>query len=287
MKSQKKQLTPTKRHGVYLINFLGILAALMIAFGGLFLVQGGLAREQEKLLAAGGMVELPPPMTAIEITEAGDTIVNTLLTGEELLQIAASLAEPVDIRLHEPHQGQLSMSQAVECARTWLEDFLMPLLGITGSSSPQYRTACYLWTPETGESDQESRPWLSYWSVSLNNQEIEISFLLNAVTGQVLDVSAGFASPVEYQSQKDLVALINAYTASFGMDSDGTIISGLVTESGAKKLPWYQRIGDSGLYTVLMAGSTAVMSEDSDSHTLVSQEIFNIHLYLSLDSGEK
>lgn len=287
MKLQKIQQTSTKRSGGYFVNFLGILAALAIAFGGLFLVQGGLAREEEKLMAAGGMLELPPPITEMEVTDTGDTIINTLLTEEELLRVAASLTEPVDVRLHEPLQGQLSMSQAVECAQTWLEDFMMPLLGISGPSIAQYRTNCYLWTPETGKSDQEAQPWLSYWSVSLSNQEIEASFLLNAVSGQVLDVLVGCTAPVEHQDQEDLIALFDAYTSSFGEYGNHTIIFNGESDFGAKKLPWYQPIGDNGLYTVMMASSTISMSRGADSNTLVSQELFSIHLYLSLDSKEE
>lgn len=286
MKLQKSKPSLSGKLWGYFINALGILATLAIALGGLFLVQNGLAREQEKLLSAGGAVELPPPIAEIEVMDAADAVTYSPLTEEELLQVAADLAGPVDIRLHEPLQGQLSMVQAVECAQTWLEDFLMVYLGVSGLSSEEYRTSCYLWTPETGESDQETRPWLSYWSVSLTNQEIEASFLLNAMSGQILEASVGCTALVEHQSHKDLIALLDAYSASFGVDGDDTIIFSGESGTEFKKLPWYQSVGDNGLYTGMMAASTVSESAD-DSGILISQELFTIRLYLGLDPETK
>lgn len=280
MKTQKRNLSG--KSGRYFINLLGILAALAVAFGGLFLVQSGLAREQERLLEAGGIVELPPPTAEIEIADAEEIMVGRLLTEEELIQITTALSEPVDIRLHEPLQGQLTMVQAVEYAQNWLEDFLIINLGITGLSSGEYRTTCYLWTPEAGQEEQETRPWLSCWSVSLINQEIEAFFLLNAVSGQILDASVGCTAPVEHQSFQDLLALFNAYTSSFGLESANGISGSQVIDNGGIKLPWFQNIGDKGLYTMIQASSVDSVFESSDSGTIVSREIFSIRLSLGL-----
>lgn len=271
---------PAKKTGKILVNLSGILSALAIAFGGLFLVQLKLNQEQEKLLTDSGLIELPQT-EIIEVTEAGDLSLSVLLTEEQLEELRNILEVPGETALHEPLSGQLSMAQAIECGRTWLKDFFLPRLGTNENSLSDYKASCYLWAPESPDSEPENRPWLSCWTISLSNQHIEAVLILNAVTGQILEASVSCFSPIEYQEQNALMTLLEDFASSFGMDNDSRPVYSAETESGAKKLPWYQRLGTRGTFASIQASSIIVCSTDTDTDLPLYTEQFNIHLYLS------
>lgn len=276
----KNQNSPAKNAGKVLINLSGILAALTITFGGLFLVQFKLNQEQERLLTDSGLIELPQT-EFIEVIEAGDLSLSVLLTEEQLEELRNILEEPGETAPHEPLSGQLSMAQAIECGQTWLKDFFLPRLGISDNSLLDYKAVCYLWAPESPDSEPENRPWLSCWTISLSNQHMEAVLILNAVTGQILDATVSCFSPIEYQEQNALMTLLKGFASSFGMDNDSRPVYSAETESGAKKLPWYQHLGTRGTFAAIQASSIIVCSTDTDTDLPLYTEQFNIHLYLS------
>lgn len=262
----------------FFINLLGILCALAIAFSGMFLVQGRLIGEQDRLLSGGGLVELPQIETAGAV-EVGDAFGLNQLAEEELLQLVYSVEQKGEIRPHEPLQGQLTMIQAMDCGVVWLEEFFLPHFGLYDLLSGEYRTSCYLWAPETAGQDIEAAPWLSCWTVSVSNRNIDATLTLSAVSGQVLDASVSCSAPVSYQDGDSLMTLLGDYAFSFDLEEDYTLIYGGETDSGAKKLPWYQSIGTEGLYAAIQADNIVVSVADSDTYPLY-QEFFNVHLYL-------
>lgn len=279
MKLRKPKHSQPKNSGRLLINLLGILTAFGIAFGGLFLVQSGLDREQERLLAGSGLMELPRTGT-FEAAEAGDVSLGRLLTEEELEQVRGVLETPGETVPHEPLSGQLSMIQAIECGRTWLEDFFLPHLGINDVPLQECKVNCYLWAPEAPGTETELLPWLSCWTVSLSSRHVEAVLILSAVSGQILEASVNCPSPVEYQEREMLMTLLGDFASSFGMNDDYCIVYSGETESGAKKLPWYQSVGTRGTFAAIQAASIAT-SADTDTGVTVYTEQFSIHLYLS------
>ena len=262
----------------FFINLLGILCALAIAFSGLFLVQGRLIGEQDKLLAGGGLMELPQIETTGTV-ETEDAYALNQLEEEELLQLVYSLEQKGEIRPHEPLQGQLTMIQAMDCWEVWLEEFFLPHFGLNDLLSGEYRISCYLWAPETAGQDIEAAPWFSCWTVSVSNRNINATLTLSAVSGQVLDASVSCSVPVPYQDGDSLMTLLGDYAFSFDLEEDYTLIYGGETDSGAKKLPWYQSIGTEGLYAAIQADNIAVSIAGSNTYPLY-QEFFNVHLYL-------
>lgn len=278
MKVKKFRQSESEKSGSIFINLLGVLCALAIAFSGLFLVQGRLLGEQDKLLAGGGLVELPQIETAGAV-EVGDAFVLNQLAEEELLQLVYSLEQKGEVRPHEPLQGQLTMIQAMDCGEVWLEEFFLPHFGLNDLFSGEYKISCYLWTPETAGQDMEAAPWFSCWTVSVSNRNIDASLTLSAVSGQVLDASVSCSAPVPYQDRDSLMTLLEDYAFSFGLEEDYTLIYSGETDSGAKKLPWYQSIGMNGLYAAIQADNIVVSVADSDTYPLY-QEFFNVHLYL-------
>ncbi|MCM1057429.1 MAG: hypothetical protein NC517_07480 [Firmicutes bacterium] len=286
------------------INLLGILSAFVIAFGGWFLVQGMLSMEEKSLLSGGGMVELYQAGTA-EAAESRDISVLEPLTEEELVQTVNALENRGEILPHEPDREQLSMTEAIQCGMSWVEHILAPHFGISAFSSEEYRISCYLWRPEpdaaegagagkrasggtaaestaagktaSGEPRWET-PWLSFWTVSVSSQELEVELILNAVSGQVLDASIRCASPVEYQEREQLLSLLGEYAHSFGLAGEDELFYSGESESGAKKLPWYQSVGTQGLFAVIQADSLAISTADAENPEYA--EYLNIHLYL-------
>ncbi|MCM1192608.1 MAG: hypothetical protein NC123_14665 [Butyrivibrio sp.] len=312
------------------INLSGVLSALVIAFGGWFLVQEGLAMEEKKLLSGGGMEELHQGGT-VEAAESRDISVLEPLTEEELVQVINALENREEILPHEPGREQLSMTEAIQCGMHWMELFLMPHLGVSGFSYEEYRISCYLWRPEPdtaegagtdrkavegagtdrkavegagtdrkaaegadadrkaaegtdaesaapGETAAGEVPWLSCWTIAFSSEELEVRLILNAVSGQVLDASIKCASPVEYQDRELLMALLEEYAHSFGLEGDYTLVYSGESKSGAKKLPWYQSVGTRGLFAAIQADSIAVSLADVEASEYA--EYLNIHLYL-------
>ncbi len=290
MNSQKTSQSPSKRLGGIVINSLGILAAFAIAFGGLFLVQSSLAREKERLLAGGGMAALPQT-EAVEAVAAKDLAALRQLTGDELWQLIQIMEQKGETRPHEPVQGQLTMAEAVDCGRAWMEEFFLPRFGVSRLFAEECRISCYLWAPETAGAGTEEYPWLSCWTVSFANQELEAKLLLSAVSGQVLDAKVSYSAPVPWQDGEELTEILTEYASSFGLDGDYCMVYSAETDSGAKKLPWYCSVGDRGIYAALDAGSISMVSSsvvdpETGEAAYAEREYFDVRLYLCYKESE-
>lgn len=278
-----KTKQPPKGIGKIAINLMGILSAFAIAFGGLFVVQGRLSLEQDKLLEGSGLVELPQTVT----TEAAESVTISLgdsLTENDLLQLIQNLEQKKEIKPHEPQEGQLTMIQAINCGKAWLEEFFLSDLTSNNIPATEYRVNCYLWTPETAGADPEASPWLSCWTVSLSNQNIDALLTLSAVSGQILDASVSFSAPVAYQSREALMTLLDKYASSFGLEGDDVLISIEDKDANAREPLCYQSIGTCGIYAAIQAGNIIFATAGIDTETPLYMERFNVHLYLSLES---
>ncbi len=284
MKSQKTSPSPPKKIGGIVINCLGILSAFVFAFGGLFLVQSSLVREKDRLLAGGGLLELPQKEAA-EATQVGEVFALRQLTEDELLQLIRLMEQKGDIRPHEPVQGQLTMAQAINYGQVWMEEFFLPCFGLNRLFAEECRINCYLWAPETAGAGTEEYSWLSCWTVSFVNQELEAKLLLSAVSGQVLDASVSYSAPVDFLSREELTEVLGEYGLTFGLESDYALFCSEETDSGAKRLPWYLSIGTKGIYAALDADSTRIVTnavEDKNTGIVsyIDREYFEVRLYL-------
>lgn len=276
MRSRKTKLPP-KSIGRAAVNLAGLSSAFAIAFGGLFLVQDRLSREQKKLLTAGGSMALPQSESA----EAGaaDISLRDALTEEKLLQLVRSLEQREDISPHEPLEGQLTMVQAIECCEAWLTEFFLSDFAPENLSSSEYRINSYLWAPEG--SDPEASPWLSCWTISLINQNIDASLTLSAVSGQVLDVSVSCSLPAENQSRERLLTLFDKYALSFGLEEGDFLLSFEDKETETNKLFYCQSIGSRELYAAIQTGNIIYTASGTNPDIAFYRELFNVRLYLS------
>lgn len=262
--------------GKIAVNLLGVLCALAVGFGGLYAVQGRLGLEQERLLAGGGMVELPQADGA-ETAETESVSVSGPLTEEKLLQILESRKEQGEAVPHEPLPGQINMAQAIDYGREWLEESVLPYLEPEAISAGEYKTSCYLWAPESVGEDLEASPWMSSWTVSLNSSGVDALLTLNAVNGQVLEASISFSSPVSYRGEEGLCALLEVYAESFGGNEDYCLICSKETDTGAKS--YYQSIGTRGLYAAIETDNVVMSFAPNGPSETVPDNAPNVYVY--------
>ncbi len=266
--SKKNMRNSGDKYKKLLVNAGGILSAFGIALGGLFLVQSRLAQEEAGLLRGSGKVKVIGESEAMEASEVqvSDTIIveKTMLTEEELAESVGNLAREREEYPHEPRQGQLTMVQAIECGKEWMENFLTPRLGMEKTGLGAYKANCYLWAAE-------EEAIFSYWTVMLASQGMEAELILNAVSGQVLEASVTSSHSVECPDEEGKKALLKDYGDSFGLEG-----SSLFLEGGDGII--YRSIGSRGLYTAVRSESVIFSRLEEDG--LKNEEIFSIQLYL-------
>ena len=174
------------------VNILGIITAFGIAAGGLFGVRYLLAKEEARLMQGGGEVHILVQGEAVEVQDALE-VGNKELSDAELFWAVEGLRDKSEVNPHEPQQGQLSMVQAIEHGKRWMEDFFMPHFGISEHGLEEFKANCYLWSQNiyrnSGENDS-----CSYWTVVLGGKELEAELVLHAESGQILDASVKFLS---------------------------------------------------------------------------------------------
>lgn len=252
-----------------LADLLGILAAVAIAFGGLALVRLRLAAEEDRLLEESGEIRVQTQTRQLDSQAMGDIEIGQAeLTQAELVQAVEYLERGGDRYLHEPQADQLSMAQAVDCAKAWVEDFLLPRLGaepdIRGEAR-EYKVGCFLWTREENSLEGAAEvPWLSYWSVELDGPDIDGMLILNAATGQVMSAAVTASCPTEYQRRDWIEALLEDYADSFGIVS-GYSIAG---EYDPGTNSFHQSRGNGEVSAVIDISTIVVAaSADSDSES--------------------
>lgn len=266
------------KKGLFL-NLSGILLAFGIAFGGLALVQGRLALEKERLLEGSGRVDVLFQTHRVETQTAGEAEVGQAeLTRQELVRTVEKLGEGGAVYPHEPQEGQLSMAQAVECGKGWIEEFLLPRLGMAAEEGGEreYRASGFLWTSvyDSVENIAEN-PWLSYWTVRLASSDIDAVLILEAATGQLLNMKVNSRNLIEHQESDEMLGLLKDYAESVGIGTDYA----LVDKGSADSWSRGYRCGDGEIFACADVGSIAVSSgEGSMGH--VAQEYVYIALWL-------
>lgn len=262
------------------INLAGLLLALGIALGGVLGVRVQLAREQARLLQEGGMVNLivqSEPSQSKEISTA--QLLQTGLTEEELTLVIQNLESGAEPYPHEPGQNQLSMADAMEQGRSWLEGFFMPHLGLANFCLDEYRAGCYLWTT------QEADPLLSYWTVTFSAKSLEAELILNATSGQILDASVRCSLPTEHQDSESLRAFLDDYVDSFHLEEEYTFVSSGPENAGANGGTLYQSVGSQGIFAAMdisnLIVSSSYPSTGSQADFETSTEFLRIRLRLT------
>lgn len=279
--SEDRQGSRISGAGSLLANGAGILAALGIGFGGLFLVQNILSGEAEKLLHSGGRVEIPVQGETMTTWETQDVeAVQALLTGEELRQVVERLEKGTDPWPHEPWQGQMSMAEAMECGRDWTENFLMPHLGMADYTLQEVTANCYLWNWQADVESGEGNPLFGCWSVWLYVPDLTVALTLNGVTGQVLQATVSISGqmPVEYQEKDGIMTLLTDYGDSFGLGGSYVMLN---SEMAADGWEMRQTVGEEGVYASVRTSTIAIADIYGDMEGV--SEIFTVELGLGTE----
>ena len=173
--------------GAVLTNSLGILFAFGIAFGGLFLVYHRLVREENEFLNEGSRMEVLVQSEAVPVQDTGEEeVVQALLTESQLRRVVEKWETETGAVPHEPWENQLSLAEAAACGREWVENFLLPNIGIEDYKLTEYSADCSLWAWRTDVEEGATDPEYSYWTVFMDARDLTVRLILNAVTGQVL-----------------------------------------------------------------------------------------------------
>ena len=267
-------------------NLLGILFAFGIAYGGLFGVQSRLAQEASELLQGSGAVKLLVQGDEVEVQVSGKAE-RAMLSEAELAKVVENLRSKGEVYPHEPWQGQLSMAQAIEYGKGWMEDFFMPHFGVSEEGLQEYKANCYLWSPQEGrmEGEDGNEP-CSYWTVALAGKGVEAELILHGVSGQVLEASVSFLLSSEAWKVENQGVFLQDYANSFGFVENNAPSEGGngVPENNIRTI--YQSIGSEGVYAAMTANLIVTSKVNPDDGSLDKTEICNVQLYLDIENRD-
>lgn len=229
-------------------KFMGTAAALLlslcIAAGGLCILRVGLEKEEESLLSGGGTVEQKSVSEDRQGEEVRYSQSDTCLSAEELSLILKK-EEDSGIRCpHEPYYGQLSIEEAVERGKEWLNQlkqessFLADLWQET-----DWNVAANLSRPgEESEMTVDSNRIFSSWHLEFYGTEENIYLEMNAVTGQILNMQINLDGEVTKIQDQDKEKLLTIFVSQFELEGNGEIEK----EEGR----FYQSLNEGQFYAV-------------------------------------
>ncbi len=261
--------------GAVLTNSLGILFAFGIAFGGLFLVYHRLVREENEFLNEGSRMEVLVQSEAVPVQDTGEEeVVQALLTESQLRRVVEKWETETGAVPHEPWENQLSLAEAAACGREWVENFLLPNIGIEDYKLTEYSADCSLWAWRTDVEEGATDPEYSYWTVFMDARDLTVRLILNAVTGQVLSAYVNSTLLVEYQEEDKLQELLYAYAGSFGLEEKYI----LYMEGEENELWVLSRNGSEGIHASMKTNSFVIVSAENRYAQSEPVELFTIDL---------
>ncbi len=197
------------------ITILGVLLSCVLAYGGFFIMQDLLAQKQEKVLSKTSMI----PMVSAD-NKNGKTIRQSKLSKKELREVLTSRQFNYD-EPHEPFGYQLTMTEALNKAQEWLDQFCgkyIPL--VEGEFYNLNKVTAGLSEKKISEADDTvSKDLYSDWEVTYDFKEMNITLFLNAVTGQVLEARIELNTTDNNMPSFDFDTeeLLKDYAASFNL----------------------------------------------------------------------
>lgn len=278
---EKRAKALSGKVGAVFANSMGILFAFGIAFGGLFLVYHGLLREENALLNGGGRVEVLVQSEALQAQDSGEEeVMPATLTESQLYRVVEKLAEESGTVPHEPWDNQLSLAEAAACGRGWVENFLLPNMGVNDFELTEYSVNCSLWAWRADVEAGATAPEYSYWTVCMDaGDDLTVRLILNAVTGQVLWAYTSSSLLVEYQEEDKVQELLYAYAGSFGMEEKYI----LYVDGEENELRALSRNGSAGIHASVKTSNIALVSAERGYAQSEPMELFTIELKLGTD----
>ncbi len=261
------------------IAVLSVVLAAAAAFGGLYGMERLLEEKKHSLLSISGTVAAAYP-DAFRNASGEDAYryagtEESALSRDALVDILEHMHLYSWEYLHEPAEGQLSMEQAMDRGKAWLDELSSLYRGSYETSGAYMRIQASLSTGGyDGETDMETDPAYSCWRLSFTGNDMEAVLTLNSVTGQVLDAAISYFSPESSVAAGREKQLLEWYSSSFGLEPEPAEAWG----NGLRCPP-----GPAGLYAAAeISESQIVYKADNDRG---GQRYVHLHLYLDVESA--
>ncbi|MPM85825.1 hypothetical protein SDC9_132907 [bioreactor metagenome] len=209
------------------LTSLMILFTLLLALGGMYLPSLLLDRQQAAVMEESGIVDAPSANKAEEApgntTQGQDspTTEETMLTSEEIFTISKSYNQDTDWLFCDPTAGQLSsdeaIDRAIETVKGFCEQGILPESYANVSSLD--RKVVQGTKAFAQPSELDAAPKLGCWIITFGTKvkEGSLELYLNAVTGQILQVSATYSSDLS-NDLGDVSAILDKYLDYLGID---------------------------------------------------------------------
>jgi len=179
-------------------TMLVFLISLVIVIGGWFLTKALLDQKRAEFLGKRGQISLQPSDSASFLAEGQESNVSGKGDGAAFLGEAVSeemMAKVLAVwesggreKLHEPKPGQMDMEQALEAGKSWIntmtEQGIIPEKLAEGSYDTIAARLCSVDT----RVDFDER-LLSYWSLYFAKDEITVTLVVHALSGQIWKAS--------------------------------------------------------------------------------------------------
>ncbi len=217
------------RQRIYTIA--GIALAVLSAFGGLFLTNLFLGRQEQQLLVAAEKIAVAAPF---ELSD--DNLVSSEVDMEDLRTVIRAAIQFGGSNFHEPLQGQLNMKQAIRVAQELLEEFVAAgVLSDVYLPGEGYQINAELANPMTRgdtweetdfvadffadafvkyEDDSWVESMLSCWYVFIDTGMMQVHCKIHAESGIIWEVSL-YAYDGELDADRDNI--LDVYLDSIGL----------------------------------------------------------------------
>ena len=185
---------------------LGVLVIVLTGVIGIVVPYEVFQVQEEKLL--WNVKEIP-----FETVDTEDTVECAEIKEEEYGKIIYSINSGGTTYYHEPVQGQINMSKAIELSI----EALNKLLGREQLSINNFINIKAVL--QTKVEKYETKPQYSYWNIQMSNEKESIHVWMNSISGKILKMDVSLYDEQDMNSV-DLQSLLEGYVcfSSFHMN---------------------------------------------------------------------
>lgn len=232
-----------------LYTALGIIAAVGIAVGGWFLTSALIDARSEALLSSSGITALhtleitplptPTPTTTPDTSEAGLVLPgqppgemteeepipisdgsnrNLVLDEHTILSILRNRQFGGEASVHDPIAGQIDKEEAIKIANKGLSFFYNNGIIENDLSDSAYEVeSCFLYQHLPYSEDELLTPAYSFWHVLFVGRNFMADINVNAVTGQIWDISISANNCELNRKPADIEQALTSFLHSHGL----------------------------------------------------------------------
>ena len=169
-----------------------------------------------------------------------------------------------DVRYHDPYNGQLTMEEAIQTARSDLlficGDGTLPEVTLTDDYT---QTNAFLYSMQTSKTAvMAMNPAYSFWSVDLSSNRVSMNLTLNAITGQIWMARIKTLSSSDNFDNVRPLDLLNRFESHLGLSGGGELKSNDVgaTKSyeGSQVSIFVSKVKSNGHYDSISLSLTAM-----------------------------